>query len=177
MTTTIDYVTKPLFATVGAGGALYAAAVEAFSQVRHIAGTVPTDGEKLRERVAKLPADAAGQFAELRERLARPDVPKDLTELRARLAPEELRKTADTYVKSALGYYGGLANRGEQTVGRLRADDRVARAEGKVTDAVAKISDLVAGVKAEDVPVEYVFADEKPAKAKKIKKFDVEGEE
>jgi len=172
--TTLDYVTKPLFATVGAGDALFTAAVDALGQVRELAGTVPSDVEKLREQLAKLPADAAEQFTELRGRLALPDVPKDLTELRALLTTEELRKTADTYLKSALEYYGELATRGEATVERLRADERVAQAEGLVTEAVTKITDLVSGAKTEDVATDDATDEEKPAKAKKAKKAEPE---
>jgi heparin binding hemagglutinin HbhA len=145
--TTFDYVTKPLYATVGAGDALYAAVVEAITTARGRAGSASTDMggqvERLREQFAKLPADLQSQATELRERLGLPELPKDLTELRAQLNRDELRKTADTYVKSARDYYGELTSRGEETVTRLRADERVGKVENYVSDAIAKLTELV----------------------------------
>lgn len=162
--TSYDYVTKPLYATVGAGDALYTAVIDAISTVRGRAGSASTDVggqvDKLREQFAKLPAELQTQATELRERLGLTELPKDLTELRAQLKSEELRKTADTYVKSALDYYGELSSRGEETVTRLRADERVGKVEGYVSDAFAKITDLVGSKAApaespvEDAPAE-----------------------
>jgi heparin binding hemagglutinin HbhA len=188
--TTLDYVTKPLYATVGAGDALYTAVAEAYSSVRGRAGSTDVSGQvdKLREQLAKLPADVQTQVSELRARLGLPELPTDLTELRGHLAPDELRKTADTYVKSALDYYGELSTRGEDTVTRLRADDRVAQVENYVLDAVGKLVDLVGGKSgevtaegvvvegavAEDDAVEGAAAEGKPVRAKKAKKADEE---
>jgi heparin binding hemagglutinin HbhA len=124
-----DSVTKPLYATVGAGDALYNAVIDAVSQVR--------------ERTSG--TDVTGSFTNIRERLGFPLPPKDINELRTRLSSEELRKTADDYRHSAAELYADLADRGENTVERLRADEWVGRLEELYNDALSRMSGQTKG--------------------------------
>lgn len=149
-TTNYENVTKPLYATVGAGDAIFAAVVDAVGQVRGRADNVSTDVtsrvESAREQFAKLPADVQSQIHSLRERLA--ELPSDLpSDLRGRLTPEELRKSADTYLKAALDFYNDLASRGAETVDKLRAnpavEGRIERAEGLYNEAVSLAEEAI----------------------------------
>ncbi|NUS42632.1 MAG: heparin-binding hemagglutinin [Mycobacteriaceae bacterium] len=179
MPNTTTTVTKPLYATVGAADRLYEAIVESYDQVRDRA-EVNARVEKLRGQLANLPAELQDQLQTLRERVAKlPEVPEEVTELRARLAPEELRKSADSYLKSAIDLYEELAGRGEQTVERLRHDERVERAEGLYRDAlglaqdtVGKVVNAVSGTAAEaEETVEATVVEAEPApKAPRAKK-------
>ncbi|MFQ6398413.1 heparin-binding hemagglutinin [Nocardia sp. KC 131] len=142
--------TKPLFATVGAGDAVYAAVIDAVSQVRERAVTADVTGrvEEARERFANVPADVQAQFETLRERLSGlpSELPEDLAELREKFTPEELRTLAEKYYARVLDLYADLAVRGEETVDRLRAnhlvEDRIERVETLYTDAVSRAEDV-----------------------------------
>ncbi|MBF6357483.1 heparin-binding hemagglutinin [Nocardia higoensis] len=148
-------VTKPLLAAVGAGDAVYAAAVDVVTQVRERAGsTADVTGRvgEARERIAHVPADVQAQFEALRERLSGlpGELPDDLAELREKLTPEELRKLAEEYYAKAMDLYAELAARGEETVERLRANDvveqRIGRVETLYKDAASRAEDVVGKV-------------------------------
>ncbi|MEC3951476.1 heparin-binding hemagglutinin [Nocardia sp. CDC153] len=122
-------VTKPLYATVGAGDALYATVLDVVSQIRERANSADVQGriEEARERFANLPADVQGQVETLRQRVqALPsELPEDLAELREKATPEELRKLVDQYYHQLLDLYADLAARGEETVEKLRHSEYV----------------------------------------------------
>jgi len=143
--------TKPLFATVGAGDAVYSAVHDAVSQVRDRAGSadVSVRVDEARERVAHLPADVQTQFESLRERMSGlpAELPDDLAEIRDRLTPEELRRLADQYYRQALDVYSELVDRGADTVDRLRTnqavDEQFDRVENLYKDAADRAEDVV----------------------------------
>jgi len=149
---------KPLFATVGAGDAVYAAVLDAVTQVRERAASADVTGrvEEARERFANVPADVRAQFESLRERLSGlpSELPEDLAELREKFTPEELKALAEKYYTQVLDLYADLAVRGEETVERLRAnhlvEDQIERVETmykdaatRAEDALAKVNDLI----------------------------------
>lgn len=149
---------KPLFATVGAGDAVYAAVVDAVTQVRERAASADVSGrvEEARERFSNVPADVRAQFESLRERLSGlpSELPEDLAELREKFTPEELRALAEKYYNQVLDLYADLAVRGEETVDRLRAnhlvEDQIERVEtlykdaaNRAEDALAKVNELI----------------------------------
>ncbi|GGI92743.1 hypothetical protein GCM10011581_32420 [Saccharopolyspora subtropica] len=85
----------------------------------------------------------------VRTQLNERSVPADLTELRDRLDPAELRKRFDAYGQSARQFYDYLAERGEQTLHRLQEKpqvkkvwDQVGSAQGKVEETVDEVRDL-----------------------------------
>ncbi|MQY18181.1 heparin-binding hemagglutinin [Nocardia macrotermitis] len=147
-------VTTPLYATVGAGDALYTAVNDLVGKVRERAATVDVTGrvDEARERIANLPADAQEQFETLRQRVTNlpTELPEDLAELRERLSPEELRKVADQYYRQLVDLYQDLASRGEETVDRLRAnpafEGRIEKVEGLYTDVVTRAEDVIGKV-------------------------------
>ncbi|MEC3919640.1 heparin-binding hemagglutinin [Nocardia sp. CDC160] len=140
LTTTV---TKPLYATVGAGDALYATVLDVVSQIRERANSADVQGriEEARERFANLPADVQGQVETLRQRVqALPsELPEDLAELREKATPEELRKLVDQYYHQLLDLYADLAARGEETVEKLRHSEYVESLLNQ--DAVAAAQD------------------------------------
>ncbi|MFE9784675.1 heparin-binding hemagglutinin [Nocardia salmonicida] len=164
MTEKTATVTKPLFATVGAGDAIYAAVNDVVADVR--GRVVATDAkarvEEARERIANVPADVQAQFDTLRDRISGlpSELPEDLAELREKFTPEELRKLAEQYYRQALDIYADLAVRGEETVDRLRAnqavDEQIGRVEtlykdasARAEDALTKVNDLLGRTKVE----------------------------
>ncbi|MGQ4596965.1 heparin-binding hemagglutinin [Nocardia sp. R6R-6] len=151
MTEKNSTVTKPLFATVGAGDAVYAAVHDVVAQVRGRAAAtdVQTRVEGARERFANVPADVQTQFESLRERLSGlpSELPDDLAELREKFTSEELRARAEKYYRQLLDAYADLAVRGEETIERLRTNERVEEGIGKVEnlygDAVSRAEDVL----------------------------------
>ncbi|WP_280233704.1 heparin-binding hemagglutinin [Nocardia cyriacigeorgica] len=146
--------TKPLYATVGAGDAVYTAVLDAVTQVRERAQSADVTGrvDEARERIANLPADVQGQFDSLRDRLSGlpSELPEDLAELREKFTPEELRKLAEQYYRQVVDLYADLAVRGEETVERLRANHLVEEQVGKVEslykDATERAEDVLGRV-------------------------------
>ncbi|RJO76586.1 heparin-binding hemagglutinin [Nocardia panacis] len=139
---------KPLYATLGAGDALYSAVVDVVTQVRERTGRV----EEVRERFANVPADAQTQFESLRERLSGlpSELPEDLAELREKFTAEELRSLADRYYHQLLDLYSDLAVRGEETAERLRAnhlvEERIEQVENLYKDATHRAEDVLGRV-------------------------------
>ncbi|WP_063065411.1 hypothetical protein [Nocardia violaceofusca] len=147
-------VTKPIYATVGAGDALYAAVNDIVDRVRDRAATVDVNSrvEEARERLSNLPADVQDQIETLRGRLTGlpSELPDDLAELREKFTPEELRKLVDQYYRQLVDLYSDLAVRGEETVDRLRSnpgfDERFDKVEGIYTDVVTRAEDVLSKV-------------------------------
>ncbi|AYF73501.1 heparin-binding hemagglutinin [Nocardia yunnanensis] len=151
LTTTV---TKPIYATVGAGDAIYAAVLDAVSQIRERANSADVQGriDEARERFANLPADLQGQAETLRQRVqALPsELPEDLAELREKATPEELRKLVDQYYHQLLDLYADLAARGEETVEKLRSnpafEERFEQVESRYNDLLAQTQDILGKV-------------------------------
>ncbi|MFI5781710.1 heparin-binding hemagglutinin [Nocardia sp. NPDC051570] len=148
-------VTKPLYATVGAGDALYNAVTELVDRVRERAATADVTGrvEEARERIANLPADVQDQFETLRQRLSTlpAELPDDVAELREKLTPEELRRVVDQYYHQLLELYSDLAVRGEERVGKLREinsafDEQFGKVENTYTDVAGRLEDVLGKV-------------------------------
>ncbi|MEV0356643.1 heparin-binding hemagglutinin [Nocardia sp. NPDC050697] len=145
-------VTKPLFATVGAGDAVYTAVLDAVGQVREraVAADVQTRVDEARERLTR--AEVQAQFETLRTRLSGlpSELPEDLAALREKFTPEELRRIAEQYYRQALDIYADLASRGEETVDRLRTnqvvDERIQRVETIYNDTVKSAEGVVGRV-------------------------------
>ncbi|MRH87173.1 heparin-binding hemagglutinin [Nocardia sp. SYP-A9097] len=152
-------VTKPLYATVGAGDAIYASVLDTIEKVRTRAAAADVTGrvEVARERFANLPADAKGQADVMRQRIAAlpSELPEDLAGLREKTTPEELRKLVDQYYHQLLDLYADLATRGEETVEKLKTnpafEERFEQVEtlyadlvGQAQDVIGKVSDQVA---------------------------------
>ncbi|WP_024794095.1 hypothetical protein [Tomitella biformata] len=127
MSNPIENVKTPLFAAVGAGDY----ALQAVTEV----------ATKLRERAEARTADWQAKAEETRERLQGlpEDVPTQISDLREKFTPEELRKVAEAYVQVATDLYNSLAERGEGAVERLRhqplVEENLERAEAYVADA------------------------------------------
>ncbi|MFC4375886.1 heparin-binding hemagglutinin [Nocardia halotolerans] len=164
MTEKTATVTKPLFATVGAGDAIYTVVNDVVTDVRDrvSANEAKARVEEARERFANVPADVQAQFDTLRERIAGlpSELPEDLAELREKFTPEELRKLAEQYYRQALDIYADLAVRGEETVDRLRTnqavDEQIGRVESlykdastRAEEALTKVNELLGRTKAE----------------------------
>ncbi|MEV6774242.1 heparin-binding hemagglutinin [Nocardia sp. NPDC051030] len=158
LTTTV---TKPLYATVGAGDAIYAAVLDAVSQIRERAAATDVSGrvEEARERFANLPADAKEQVETLRQRVSAlpSELPEDLAELREKATPDELRKLVDTYYQQLLDLYADLAARGEETVEKLRAnpalEGRIEQVESIYNDLVSQTQDVIGKVSDQVAPL------------------------
>ncbi|MCX4098820.1 heparin-binding hemagglutinin [Nocardia sp. alder85J] len=169
--TTTPTVTKSIYATVGAGDALYTAVTEVVDKVRERATGTDVGGrvEEARERLSTLPADVQEQFESLRQRLTElsSDLPEEIADLRDKLSsaesrskltaelgdrfgPDELRKLVDQYYHQFLGFYSELAERGEVTVGRLRStpgvEERIGRVEGVYNDVVSRAEGVLGKV-------------------------------
>ncbi len=71
------------------------------------------------------------------------ELPTDLQGLRGKLDPAELRKLVDNYTKQATDFYDHLADRGEDTLGRLRSQPRVQQAINQVEAAQERVGSAV----------------------------------
>jgi hypothetical protein len=100
MATAINQANTPLLATIGVGDYALAAVTEAVQNARSRAAD---NVETARERVADFPEEFNTQ----------------LSELRNKLEPEELRKVADAYVQAAAGIYVSLAERGDEVIAKV----------------------------------------------------------
>ena len=96
----------------------------------------------LRERAEETRTETRTRVEERRARLSKlqEDLPDQITELRERFTPEELRKAAEGYVEAATSRYNELVERGEAALDRLRSqrpfEDASARAQASVDQAV-----------------------------------------
>lgn len=160
-TTITTTVTKPLYATVGAGDAIYASVLDTIEKIRTKAAAADVTGrvEEAKERFANLPADAKGQVEVVRARItALPtELPEDLAAVREKATPEELRKLVDQYYHQIIDFYADLAARGEETVEKLRAnptfEERFEQVETLYNDLVAQAQDVYGKVSDQVAPL------------------------
>ncbi|PRY43360.1 hypothetical protein [Umezawaea tangerina] len=104
----------PLLAALGAGDLATKAVIEALNKAK------TTFDE--RAEAAKTAVD---------------ELPSELTGLREKLDPAELRKIVDAYTQSAMNLYTYLAEQGEATLEKLRAQPQVKKAIDQVDATVA----------------------------------------
>ena len=127
-TTNIEDLRAPLLAALGAADLALA--------------TVNDLIVNLRVRAEETRTETRSRVEERRARLSKlqEDLPEQLTELRERFTPEELRKAAEGYVDAATNRYNELVERGEAALDRLRSqrpfEDASARAQASVDQAV-----------------------------------------
>lgn len=105
VTVALERARIPLLALVGASDLAAKSVVDALQKVR----------QQVNER-----AEAARSTVD--------ELPGEITGLRGRLDPTELRKVVDSYTSSAVQFYEHLAHHGEETIDRLRAQPQVKRA-------------------------------------------------
>lgn len=135
MTTTERTLASPFYAVVGAGDLAVKQVTDAVTQ--------------LRERTEAAGENAQARIDETRARLNNlPDeVPATIDELRGKLNADEIRKIADSYLESATDFYNSLAERGEETIERLRqqplVQENLTRAEKAYNDAVDLTEDTL----------------------------------
>ena len=105
VTTAFEQVRTPLLAAIGVGDVATQAVIDAVSKART-------------------------QFTERAEqaRSVVDDLPTDVTSLREKLDPAELRKLVDTYPEAAVKLYQYLTEHGEQAVDRLRSQPQFKKA-------------------------------------------------
>ncbi len=116
MSNPVDQAKTPLLAAIGAGDYALAAIADALQNARSRAeGNVET----ARERVADFPEEFNTQ----------------LSELRSKLDPEELRKVADSYIQAAADIYVSLAERGDEVIAKVRKQPQVDQALDRAEDA------------------------------------------
>lgn len=145
-----------LYAAVGAGDAVVQAVADVVVQVRERAENPQFDVsdrvETARERIAAVPADLTETIEALRARLGDlpAELPEELADLRERFSAEELRKVAEAYLKVASDLYAAFAERGEETIDRLRqqpaVEERLGRAEAAFGDVVDLTEDALGTV-------------------------------
>jgi len=123
VTTAFEQVRTPLLAAIGAGDLATQTVVEAVNKTR----------DQLTER-----AEAA--------RSAVDELPTDVTSLREKLDPAELRKLVDEYTEAALKLYRKLAQDGETTLSKLREQPQVKNALDQMEKALAGAQDRAEGV-------------------------------
>lgn len=143
-----DNVKTPLFAAVGAGDAVVQAVADVVAQVRSRAETrsneVSERVDTARARIADLSEDVTEGVESLRERLTNlpAELPDEIADLRERFTPEELRKVAEAYLKVASDLYTSLAERGEETVERIRRTPAVEEGLERANSAANDVVDL-----------------------------------
>ena len=136
-----DNVRTPIYAAVGAGDAVVQAVADVVAQVRSRA---ETRGGEVTERVDTARARIADLSEDVTERLtALPaELPDEIADLRERFTPEELRKVAEAYLKVASDLYTSLAERGEETVERIRRTPAIEEGLERANAAANDVVDL-----------------------------------
>jgi len=123
LNTAVEQVRTPLLAAIGAGDLATQAVIEAVNTARG----------RATERV-----EATKHAVE--------DLPTDLTSLREKLDPAELRKLVDEYTDAAQKLYQKLTDAGEDAVAKLRAQPQVKKALEQVEEALATLQERVGDV-------------------------------
>ena len=118
-----EQVRTPLLAAIGAGDLATQAVVEAVNKARRRAG----------ER-----AEAVRGAVE--------DLPTDLSGLREKLDPAELRKLVDEYTEAAQKLYQKLTDAGEDAVAKLCSQPQVKKALVQLEEAIATLQERVGDV-------------------------------
>jgi heparin binding hemagglutinin HbhA len=123
LNTAVEQVRTPLLAAIGAGDLATQAVVEAVNKARARAS----------ER-----AEAVKGAVE--------DLPTDLTGIREKLDPTELRKLVDEYTEAAQKLYQKLTDAGEDAVAKLRSQPQVKKALDQLEEAIATLQERVGDV-------------------------------
>lgn len=123
LNTAVEQVRTPLLAAIGAGDLATQAVVEAVNKAR----------TRVTER-----AEATKHAVE--------DLPTDLTSLREKLDPAELRKLVDEYTEAAQKLYQKLTDAGEDAVAKLRSQPQVKKAIEQLEEAIATLQERVGDV-------------------------------
>lgn len=118
-----EQVRAPLLAAIGAGDLATQAVVEAVNKARG----------RATERV-----EATRHVVE--------DLPSDLSGLREKLDPAELRKLVDEYTDAAQKLYQKLTDAGEDAVAKLRNQPQVKKALDQLEEAIATLQERVGDV-------------------------------
>ena len=71
------------------------------------------------------------------------ELPRDLAGVREKLDPAELRKLVDEYTEAAQKLYQKLADQGEDTLNKLRAQPQVRKALDQLEEAIATLQERV----------------------------------
>lgn len=119
----VDQVRTPLLAALGAGDLATQAVVDAVNKARG----------RVTER-----AEAAKGAVE--------DLPADLTHLREKLDPAELRKLVDEYTEAAQKLYQKLSDAGEDALTKLRQQPQVKKAIDQLEEAISTLQERVGDV-------------------------------
>jgi heparin binding hemagglutinin HbhA len=123
LNTAVEQVRTPLLAAIGAGDLATQAVVEAVNKAR----------TRVNER-----AEATKTAVE--------DLPADLTSLREKLDPAELRKLVDEYTEAAQKLYQKLTDAGEDALTKLRSQPQVKKAIDQLEEAIATLQERVGDV-------------------------------
>jgi heparin binding hemagglutinin HbhA len=123
LSTAVEQVRTPLLAAIGAGDLATQAVVDAVN--------------KARTRVSERAEAAKGAVEEL---------PADLTSLREKLDPAELRKVVDEYTEAAQKLYQKLTDAGEDALTKLRTQPQVKKALEQLEEAIAGLQERVGDV-------------------------------
>jgi heparin binding hemagglutinin HbhA len=123
LSTAVEQVRTPLLAAIGAGDLATQAVVEAVNKAR----------TRATERV-----EATRHAVE--------DLPTDLSGLREKLDPAELRKLVDEYTEAAQKLYQKLTDAGEEAVAKLRNQPQVKKALDQLEEAIATLQERVGDV-------------------------------
>ncbi|GAA4664755.1 MULTISPECIES: hypothetical protein [Amycolatopsis] len=122
--TAVEQLRTPLLAALGAGNLAGQAVAEAVGKAKE---RVTESGEVARKNLEELPSE--------------------VTTLREKLDPAELRKLVDDYTEAALRLYNKLAETGEQAWDKFLAEPRVKavldQVEGVSTEAREKVEEVL----------------------------------
>ncbi|PXW31624.1 hypothetical protein [Nocardia sp. 348MFTsu5.1] len=148
---------NPLYAAVGAGDLALKSVTDVITQLRERTETATETAQArfdetkttAQARFEETKTTAQSRLEETRERLSAlpEEVPSNIDELRAKFTADELRKVAEAYIEVAANIYNSLAERGEETVVRLRAtpavEEQLSRVEKVYGDAVDLTEDTL----------------------------------
>lgn len=115
----VEQVRTPLLAALGAGDLAAKAVLDAVSKAR----------ENVTERTEAV----------------RKEIPTDVTSLREKLDPAELRKLVDEYTDAALKLYRKLAEQGEEAFDKLRAQPQVKKIVDQLEEAIEAAQNRAGG--------------------------------
>ncbi|TCO65182.1 hypothetical protein [Actinocrispum wychmicini] len=115
----VEQVRTPLLAALGAGDLAAKAVLDAVTKAK----------DNVTER-----AEAA-----------RKEIPTDVTSLRGKLDPAELRKLVDEYTDAALKLYRKLAEQGEEALDKFRAQPQVKKIVDQLEEAISSAQDRAGG--------------------------------
>jgi heparin binding hemagglutinin HbhA len=109
----VEQVRTPLLAALGAGDLAAKAVLDAVGKAK----------------------DGVTERAEAARRTAQ-DLPTDVSSLREKLDPAELRKAVDEYTDAALKLYRKLADQGEEALDKLRTQPQVKKIVDQLEEAI-----------------------------------------